>query len=193
MGTSIACPVRAHGRWRSAKIAPGLAAAVLVAAACAAGGTASSGTGGSGGVTASSADAPAPPARLVFVGDVMLGRQVGTVAAVDPGSIFEQLRPTLAGADLALANLESPLTTRAHTAEGFALEADPAVAPLLASAGIDVVDLANNHATDAGPATVLDTLAATSSAGVRGVGAGVNRAAAAAPLVVDVDGLRVGV
>jgi poly-gamma-glutamate capsule biosynthesis protein CapA/YwtB (metallophosphatase superfamily) len=131
--------------------------------------------------------------RLVFLGDVMLGRGVGEVAAIDPSSIFERLRPALVGADLVLANLESPLTTRRHTAPGYALEADPSAASLLASAGIDVVDLANNHATDAGPATVLDTIAATERAGLRAVGAGADRAAAASPLIVEVDGLRIGV
>jgi poly-gamma-glutamate capsule biosynthesis protein CapA/YwtB (metallophosphatase superfamily) len=133
------------------------------------------------------------PVRLIFLGDVMLGRGVGVVAAADPGSIFEQLRPAFVGADLVLANLESPLTSRPHTAPGFALEADPVVAPLLASAGIDVVDLANNHATDAGPDTVLETISATTAAGLRTVGAGADEAAAAAPVVVHVGRLRVGV
>ena len=123
----------------------------------------------------------------------MLGRDVADVVAIDPGSIFEQLRPVLVDADLAFANLESPLTTRPHATAGYALEADPGIAPLLAAAGFDVVDLANNHATDAGPATVLDTLAATDAAGLRSVGAGADEAAASAPLVLDVDGVRVGI
>jgi len=138
-------------------------------------------------------EAAGPPVRLMFLGDVMLGRGVATVAAGDPGSVFERLRPTLLGADLVLANLESPLTDRPHTAPGYALEADPAVASLLASAGIDVVGLANNHATDAGPQTVLDTIAATSQAGLRTVGAGADRAEAAEPLIVDVGALRIGI
>jgi poly-gamma-glutamate synthesis protein (capsule biosynthesis protein) len=145
-----------------------------------------------------SADGPRPvavvaPIRLVLIGDVMLGRGVAEVAANDPGSIFEHLRPVLASADLALGNLESPLTTRPHATNGFALEADPAVARLLGAAGLDVVDLANNHATDGGPATVLDTIAALGAAGVRSVGAGPDADAAAAPLVLDVGGVRVGI
>lgn len=98
----------------------------LLVAAC----SASKESGPSG--SATPVDGTSPPVRLIFLGDVMLGRGVGPVAAADPGSIFEQLRPTLVRADLVLANLESPLTTRTHTAPGFALEADPAVAPLLA-------------------------------------------------------------
>ena len=129
----------------------------------------------------------------MFLGDVMLGRGVGVVAAADPASIFEQLRPVLLDADLALANLESPLTLRPHRAAGFALEADPAAAPLLASAGIDVVGLANNHAMDAGPSTVADTVAAVAAAGVLVVGAGEDQRAAAAPLMVRLGGILVGI
>ncbi|MBI5087321.1 MAG: CapA family protein [Actinobacteria bacterium] len=117
--------------------------------------------------------------RLIFLGDVMLGRGVAAVADADPGSVFERLRPVLLDADVVFANLESPLTARPHTAPGFALEADPSAASLLASAGIDVVDLANNHATDAGPDTVLDTVRATRRAGVAAVGAGAGRPATA--------------
>jgi poly-gamma-glutamate capsule biosynthesis protein CapA/YwtB (metallophosphatase superfamily) len=136
--------------------------------------------------------APAP-VRLVFIGDVMLGRDVGEVGARDPGSIFERLRPALVDGDLSLANLESPLTSRPHAGTGYALEADPALAPLLAAAGLDVVDLANNHASDAGPQTVADTIAALRSADVRTVGAGEDAARARAPLTIDVGGIRVGV
>ena len=143
--------------------------------------------------TSSPRTGAAPAVRLVFIGDVMLGRGVADIAAHDPGSIFERLRPALIDADLAMANLESPLTTHPHMTSGHALEADPGVASLLASAGLDVVTLANNHATDAGPATVLDTMAAADAASLRSVGAGADATAAAAPLVIDLGGVRVGI
>ena len=135
-----------------------------------------------------------PVARLVFVGDLMLGRGVAPVVAADPGSVFERLRPALAGADLAFGNLESPLTTRPHIAGPYPLEADPgAAATVLAGAGFDVLGVANNHASDAGPDTVLDTIAALDAAGLRAVGGGADQAAAEAPLVLDVNGVSVGV
>ncbi len=130
--------------------------------------------------------------RLLFVGDVMLGRSVAPVVAADPLSVFEQLRPAVADADLAFANLESPLTRRAHLTGEFALEADPTSAALLAGAGFDVIDVANNHATDAGPETVLDTVDALESVGLLAVGGGATSAEAAAPLIVELDGIRVG-
>ena len=57
---------------------------------------------------------PSETTTLLFVGDVMLGRRVGELAALDPGSVFEDVRQVVGGADAALANLESPLTVRAH-------------------------------------------------------------------------------
>lgn len=133
------------------------------------------------------------PVRLLFVGDVMLGRNVAPVVASDPTSVFERLRPAVVAADLAFANLESPLTERPHLIGEYALEAHPAAAALLVGAGFDVLGLANNHATDAGPHTVDDSMDALAAAGLAWVGAGVDADDASAPLVVDVDGVRVGV
>jgi poly-gamma-glutamate capsule biosynthesis protein CapA/YwtB (metallophosphatase superfamily) len=130
---------------------------------------------------------------LVFVGDVMLGRSVAPVVASDPASVFERLRPAVVAADLAFANLESPFTHRPHLHGEHALEADPAAAALLAGAGFDVVGLANNHATDAGPDTILDSIAALDAAGLAWVGAGADAEEAGAPLVVDVGDVRIGV
>ena len=134
-----------------------------------------------------------PVARLVFVGDLMLGRGIADVVTGDPGSVFERLRPALVGADLAFGNLESPLTSRLHVTGPHPLEADPAAAALLSGAGFDVLDIANNHAGDAGPDTVLDTIAAVDAAGLHAVGGGADQRAAEAPLVLDTNGVTVGV
>ncbi len=131
-------------------------------------------------------------AHILLVGDVMLGRGVAPVAAADPDGVFEHIRHTVSGADVAAANLESPLTTRPHLAENpNALEADPATAGLLAAAGFDVAAIANNHAGDAGPASVTDTVEAIEAAGMRVVGGGSDDDAAAAPLLIEVEGVTV--
>lgn len=128
------------------------------------------------------------PVRLLFGGDVMLGRGV---ARADPSQLFAGIRGTLAAADYAVANLESPLTARRHRLGPYALEAAPASARLLREAGLDAVGLANNHAGDAGPGTVPDTVRAVTTAGVLPLGAGRNAAAAYAPRVVRIRGIRV--
>jgi len=128
--------------------------------------------------------------RLLFAGDVMLGRGV---AALDPTTLFEGVRSVVGTADLAVANLESPLTARPHLAGSGpnALEAPPASAALVAAAGFDAMGVANNHAGDAGPSTVADTVDALAAEGVTPVGAGSTPAEAFRARIVEVDGLRV--
>lgn len=137
---------------------------------------------------------PLEATTLLFVGDVMLGRRVGVLAAVDPFSVFEDVRYVVGRADVALANLESPLTARSHlTANPHQLEADPALAALVADAGFDIVGIANNHAGDAGAESVMDTVAAVSSAGMRVAGGGAEVDEAWQPAFVESKGTRVAV
>ncbi len=132
--------------------------------------------------------------RLLFVGDLMLGRRVAPIAEADPEGLFADVERVVESADLAFANLESPLTTRPHTSENpYALEADPDTAVLIADAGFDVLGVANNHAGDAGPNSILDTIEAVTGAGMRTVGGGHDIDAAWEPLIVDVSGWEVAI
>ena len=134
------------------------------------------------------------PVTLTFVGDIMLGRSVAPVAAGDPDGLFRDVRHVLRGSDLTLGNLESPLTTRPQVSPNpNVLIAEPGTAGLLASAGFDVLSLANNHAGDAGPEGVTDTLAALTAHGLQAVGAGPTKAIAAAPVHVTVEGVRIAI
>jgi poly-gamma-glutamate synthesis protein (capsule biosynthesis protein) len=131
--------------------------------------------------------------RIALVGDVMLGRGIAATVASDPDELFASVRHLLAAADIAGANLESPLTSRPHssTNENVVL-ASPASATVLAGAGFDVVSLPNNHAADAGPLGILDSIAAAEAVGMQTVGAGSDATAAKTPLEVPVGDLVVG-
>ncbi|MBI3648816.1 MAG: CapA family protein [Actinobacteria bacterium] len=130
---------------------------------------------------------------LLFAGDVMLGRGVAPVARSDPWGVFGDVQAQVRAADVAIANLESPLTSRPPESPGpNALEADPATARLLASAGFDAMSMANNHSGDAGPGGVEDTLAALEAAGIRPLGGGVDAKAASSPRILIRGGLRIG-
>ncbi len=126
-------------------------------------------------------------ARIVLAGDVMLGRGVASRTASSPTSALAGVREQIGAADLALANLESPLTARPHSpsAGPYALEAAPDAARLLAQAGFDALGIANNHAGDAGPRTVADTVTALNAAGLTAFGTGF------AARVLDVHGVRI--
>jgi poly-gamma-glutamate synthesis protein (capsule biosynthesis protein) len=135
----------------------------------------------------------APTVRLIFGGDVMLGRGVARLARTQPAAVFGGITAQLRAADLAVANLESPFTTRPHLAARGpnALEARPAAARALRAAGFEAMAIANNHAGDAGPDTVSDTMRVLAAGGFGVIGAGADRASAYRPLVVRVGGVRV--
>jgi poly-gamma-glutamate synthesis protein (capsule biosynthesis protein) len=130
---------------------------------------------------------------LIFSGDVMLGRGVSGLARRDPRAVFAGVRFQLASADVTVANLESPLTTRPHlwTHGPNALEAKPATAKILQAAGFDAIAIANNHAGDAGPKTAPDTMRALAAVGLPVLGAGANKAAAFTPRILTANGLRI--
>ncbi|HEX6230431.1 MAG TPA: CapA family protein [Actinomycetota bacterium] len=131
--------------------------------------------------------------RLLFAGDVMLGRGVAEIAVSEPAGPLAGVRWPVASADLAIANLESPLTARPHDpgSGSNALEAAPSAASWLRAAGLDALAVANNHAGDAGPRTVSDTVDALSEEGLPAIGAGADAADAFSARMVDVAGLRV--
>lgn len=137
--------------------------------------------------------APRPTVRVVLVGDIMLGRGLSRIVRDDPEGVFRDVRFVLSDADLAGGNLESPLTRRPHVASNpYALEADPNSARAPALAGFDVLGLANNHAGDAGRASVLDTIEAVEEHGMVPVGGGANIEQAHTPVIREVRGLHVG-
>jgi poly-gamma-glutamate synthesis protein (capsule biosynthesis protein) len=135
---------------------------------------------------------PEVTARLLLAGDVMLGRGVAPIVAADPEGLFSDVRRVVRAADLAAVNVESPFTHRPHaSANPYPLEADPTGADLLAAAGFDIASVANNHAGDAGRASVIDSVAAISGAGMNPIGGGGTLEEAWTPLVVDERGLRI--
>jgi len=142
------------------------------------------------------AGATAPQAsgtvRLLFVGDVMLGRRVEAVALAEGADLLRDARFVLSSADFTAGNLESPLTGRPHVVDNpNELEADPSLARVLAAAGFDVLSVANNHAGDAGPEGVADSIDALVGADLQPVGAGTSRVHAQTPVVAEHNGVRV--
>lgn len=121
----------------------------------------------------------------------MLGRRVAEVVELDSPGLFEDVRFVVSAADIAVANLESPLTLRPQVTVGAELAADPGSASLLGEAGFDAVGIANNHAGDASAESVLDTMAALETAGVQAIGAGLTGQEAHAPRIIERAGVRV--
>jgi len=122
----------------------------------------------------------------------MLGRGVASIVASDPHELFAGVRREIRRADIAAVNVESPLTLRPHTSPNpYELEADPQAARLLAAAGFDVAGIANNHAGDAGPMSVVDSVRAISDAGMHAVGGGYDLAEAWTPVTIEAEGVTI--
>jgi poly-gamma-glutamate capsule biosynthesis protein CapA/YwtB (metallophosphatase superfamily) len=129
-------------------------------------------------------------------GDVNLGRAVGQRLIHEPRfDPFEHVRPLLARADLAFANLESPLSDQNGETESptkpLTFVGPPSGAAAVARAPFHVVSVANNHVWDYGERGFLDTLAALEGAGVRYAGASRRPGEEYRPAVLSVNGWSV--
>lgn len=140
--------------------------------------------------------APGPgEISLAFVGDVMFSRNVERDtrrAGRSWDALFDASRALLSEADLAVANLETPVSERGAVIDKrYTFRSPPDALPALARSGIDIVSLANNHTLDYGPEALDDTERLLAEHGLRF--GGVARAGEPQdPLILEVGGLRVG-
>ena len=125
-----------------------------------------------------------PEWTLLAGGDVLMDRT--EPAGIDP---FAGIEPPLATGDLAIVNVEMAISDRgAPIGKQFTFRAPPSAAQRIADAGIDVANLANNHAKDYGAQALTDTIASLEAAGVVALGAGANDTEAFRHRVLEVDG-----
>jgi poly-gamma-glutamate synthesis protein (capsule biosynthesis protein) len=107
--------------------------------------------------------------------------------------MFADLRPIVAGADLAVCHLEVPLSRTGQDISSWpAFNAPPQLAAALRWAGYDACSTASNHSMDQGAPGVAATLEVMDAAGLRHPGMARNPAEANASTIVVVRGLRVG-
>jgi poly-gamma-glutamate capsule biosynthesis protein CapA/YwtB (metallophosphatase superfamily)/outer membrane protein assembly factor BamB len=134
-------------------------------------------------------------AVLVFLGDVCLGRTMETLLArYGPAYPWEGLKPLLQNADLAVANLESALTTQGKLLnKPYLIRAHPLWGQALAQGGLDLVTLANNHVFDYGSAGLDETMATLNALDIAFVGAGSSEEQARRAAVFTLNGVRVAV
>jgi poly-gamma-glutamate synthesis protein (capsule biosynthesis protein) len=132
-------------------------------------------------------DADNRAVTIAAIGDFMLERRP---AAADVRAVHD----FLAGADLTIANVDTVLSDRGTPVPKWAnLRGPRAAAQDLRAMGIDLIAMANNHAMDFRAEGMLDTCRAYEEAGLRYAGAGKNLQAAAAPVIVPVNGRKVAI
>lgn len=141
---------------------------------------------------------------LVFGGDVLYdaplayqlrhrARRIGRDAAYR--EVFSDLSDSLTSADLAVVNLEVPISARyrerSPNEDVPVFRAPPHFLDALRNAGVDAFTIANNHAYDQGLRGLRSTMGEARARSIPLVGVGEDRDAAATAEVFEVAGARV--
>ena len=131
---------------------------------------------------------------VLVVGDTMLDDMaLPYIKKYGYEYLLEGVRDLLLGADVVSANLEVPIvkTCDRSQAAKYAYYMEPAGLRALKDAGINVVGLANNHILDCGEKGLTESLAHLEREGMYHYGGGFGKDRHR-PLVIDVDGTRIG-
>ena len=128
------------------------------------------------------------------LGDVILGRTVYKIMNQqnDWSAAFAKTSSFTKDADLTLADFESTLSDTAdHPTLGMTFSAPSRAAAGLNFAGIDAVNVANNHAYNQGSKPFVETLKTLKDYNVPYFGGGINASEAHRPLIKEVKGIKV--
>jgi len=134
--------------------------------------------------------------RLLAVGDILMHQDVQRSAReAESGlrALWADVEPLIHGADIAFANLETPVAPSSGLpGRPFMFNGPPELPAALRASGFTVLSTANNHAYDQGVAGVVETLRRLREENLVAVGSGATRGEAEQLRVVQVKGLRVG-
>ena len=123
------------------------------------------------------------------------GTPLAAQLKADPGHVLAPVTLVLSSADLAVVNLETAITERGTPVPGknFHFRSPAASFTALKAAGIDAVNMANNHSLDYGPAGLLDTFDAITASKMPVFGIGHDAAEAYRPYRTTIKGERIGI
>ena len=123
---------------------------------------------------------------------LMLTGDVNLMNVTEPGVPFRRVAPLFRQADFVFSNLECCFydPPGGHAVENEGFFAAPAAGEALKLGGIQAVGIANN--VNYGEAAIKSSLARLDELGIAHTGAGANREAARAPVVLERGGVRVG-
>jgi poly-gamma-glutamate synthesis protein (capsule biosynthesis protein) len=139
-------------------------------------------------------DMKATSSSIIFVGDIMLSRFIGTKMSQksDWTFPFAESATFLKDADLTFGNLEGPITERGTKMGSlYSFRANKKSVEGLTYAGFDVVSVANNHIFDYGNDGITDTLDILKTNGMSYVGGGKDYNEAHSAVVKEINGTKV--
>lgn len=112
-------------------------------------------------------------------------------AGYDFAPLFNEIRPYVGAADLAICHVETPMT-EAPPASYPIFNTPTALAQGIADSGWDACDTASNHSLDQGQAGIEATGRALDRAGIAHTGSFASERARGRPLVLDAGAARIG-
>ncbi|AJE50172.1 CapA family protein [Paenibacillus polymyxa] len=139
-------------------------------------------------------DANSPAVILHFIGDVQFSGKVEQRLEQNGFDFpYQYLGSLFHKDDLTIANLETPVTTNGVGAlnKTYVYKSSPKALTAMAAAGVDAVNLANNHILDQGTSGLLDTLKYLDEKGIAHAGAGRNAKEAYAPHYFERNGIKI--
>ncbi|MHA6483966.1 CapA family protein [Paenibacillus sp. strain BS8-2] len=146
---------------------------------------------------------PPPPvyneAVWIGVGDIMShspqlpGSYDVATGKYDFTPFFEHVKPILSEGDWVMANLETPIAGPDFGYSGYpTFNAPTELAEALRNAGFNLLSTANNHSLDKGEKGLLKTLEHVHALGFKTVGTAASQADADAHIIVEQNGIRMG-
>ncbi len=132
---------------------------------------------------------------ISFTGDVMFDWGLRDVVKnFGEDYPFDLVREELKSSDYTFMNLETAVTKRENKVpyQLFWIKSDPEVLPALTNAGVDMVNLANNHVLDYYEDGLVDTISSLKANNLEYIGAGINAEEAYSMKVANINGNKVG-
>ena len=139
--------------------------------------------------------APQARAEIVIAADWAPIRAFDGIVAETPGAVYGDLMPVLRRCDLRIVNLECALSGGGSPVwkSGSVFKGRPEHVRGLTAVPFEAATLANNHVFDYGPDAFRQTLELLERHSIRSVGAGMSPDEARRPLVLEVNGVRIGI
>jgi poly-gamma-glutamate capsule biosynthesis protein CapA/YwtB (metallophosphatase superfamily) len=137
-----------------------------------------------------------PTITIAAVGDMLFDLSPRNLIASKGGRApLVKVEGLLNTADVTIGNLEGPLSNRGTHVGGktpdHIFAGDPRAVEGLTASGFDLLALANNHIMDHGGDALTDTLATLDGAGIGHAGAGMDKASAWAPAIIERNGKKI--